>query len=88
MDEGEEAETDPNVVDERLEGLLRETVLLKDEEDDLGTPARHEQDDHQNQHLDHLEERETERGCERGREIIRKRRNKLLQDGRGREKVT
>lgn len=56
VDEGEETETDPDVIDEWLERLLRETVLLIDEEDDLGAPARHEQDDHQDEHLDHLRE--------------------------------
>ena len=54
MDEGQETKADPHVVDEWFEGLLSETILLEHKEHNLGSPTRHEENDHQNQHLDHL----------------------------------
>ena len=61
MNEGQQAKADPHVIDQRLKGLLREAVFLEHEEYNLGSPACHEENDHQNQHLDHLQGRPKER---------------------------
>lgn len=54
MKERQQTEADFGVVYPWVEGRLGQPELLHHDEHNFRTPTGHEQDDHQNQHLDYL----------------------------------